>query len=87
MEKERKSVPSAPSAVSKVQEELLDCVRVVKGEIVDTLLLLESYIEDNGATISKEQLEILLRKMRVVALTSRSVHDYILEIDSPKRKL
>ena len=80
-------MPSTPSAVSKVQEELLDCVRVVKGEIVDTLLLLESYIEDNGTTISKEQLEILLRKMRVVALTSRGVHDYILEIDSPKRKL
>ena len=81
---ERKSVPSA---MGKVQEELLDCVGVVKGEISDTLLLLEQYIDDNGDTVSKEKLKVLLKKMRVVALTCRGVQDYILEIDCPNRKL
>ena len=73
--------------MGKVQEELLDCVGVVKGEISDTLLLLEQYIDDNGDTVSKEKLEVLLKKMRVVALTCHGVQDYILEIDCPNRKL
>ena len=81
---ERKSVPSA---LSKVQGELLDCVGVVKGEISDTLVLLEGFIDDNEGKVTKEQLEMLLHKMRVVALTCRGVQDYILEIDCPNRKL
>ena len=81
---ERKSVQSA---VSKVQQELLDCVSVVKGEISDTLVLLEGYLDDNRDTVPKEKLEILLHKLKVVALTSHGVQDYILEIDCPNRKL
>ena len=73
--------------MNRVQEELIDCVVVLKGEISDTLVLLDGCMEDRAQSVPKEKLEILLKKMRVVALTCCGVQDYILELDCPNRKL
>ena len=69
--------------VPNIQSELLDCIDIVKGEIFDVLVLLEQYIDDNVDTAEHQTLETILTKLKTVALLSRGVQDYILEIDSP----
>ena len=82
-----KSTPSASSAspnLPKVQHKLIECIDIVKSQITDVLKILQDYIDEN---VNVEQLEVLLRKLKTVALLSRGVQDYIFEIDSPKPQL
>ena len=75
------------SEISRVQSELLDCIACTKDEISDCLVLLNQYLEDNSNMAEYEKLETLHRKLRMVTLFCCSVQDYILEIDSPNRRL
>ena len=87
---DRKSTPLASSSspnLPNVQQELIECIDIVKTEITDVLKILQDYINDKSDKVNVEQLEVLLRKLKTVALLSRGVQDYIFEIDAPKPQL
>ena len=87
---DRKSTPSASSAcpnLPKVQHKLIECIDIVKSEITDVLKILQDYIDENSENVNVEQLEVLLRKLKTIALLWRGVQDYIFEIDALKPQL
>ena len=75
--------------IAKVQHELLDYMGIMEGEISNAVVLLEQFIDksyDKGGP-THDELEKLLKKVQKAALAARGVQDYILEIDSPHRRL
>ena len=74
-----KSAPttSATPNIPNIQHELLECINIVKSKITEVLKIMKDYINEHADTVDIEKLEVLLRKLKMVALLSIGVQDYI----------